>query len=580
MDLRLPLLTVPSLAVLVLLVLHSARTLPRVRAAGFWAAVVAYGAVRSLGVRWITEKGLGASVPYEIREPLFPLLGVPPQELAGWAIVAYLGWWLGYRLAAAMARGGEPPLFPQVAWACLFLGAISWGVEAAAVAAGWWRWTLAASNPLFLGVPFIGIVDWFFVGVDFLLPFMVITAPAFAGRPARLLTLLAFPVHFGAHLFVGRIAPSVPIPVFHLAHWALLALVACLALRSEVRDAAFDEAADRRHGWLAVTGFAVVLADLIAVDLMLGRSDLLPSVLPAVAVAAQTLRPAAGILLAAAALAAGAWLIPLALGAVPAAVHAILEWGRPHRWSPAVALALIAAAALATHGAGARDEADLTRRLERAVAARDGGELVVAEEELRAAWRDHPGSHVPPGLLGEIYYRTDRLAQAREALLDVVRIKPSHAPAFRHLAVIDLRRGDAASARRFAEAGLAAEPGDVQLQYLVSRAAGASIEPSLVRATGIGFNATRALASLAFEVGDQAGAARIVEQAVVLWPQEPWLHRTRVRLALARKDEAAARQAVLAWRQQLPGDREAAVAAASLGGDGRASGPPSPRPSP
>jgi tetratricopeptide (TPR) repeat protein len=565
MDLRLLLLTVPSLVVLLLLVLHSARTLPRVRAAGFWAAVVVYGFVRSLGVKWITQKGLGASVPYEIREPLFPVLGVPPQEVAGWAIVAYLGWWLGYRFTAARAGGVEPRLFPQVAWACLFLGAISWAVEAAAVAAGWWRWTLAASNPLFLGVPFIGIVDWFFVGVDFLLPFVVITAPAFGGRPARLLTLLALPVHFGAHLFVGRIAPSVPIPLFHLAHWALLALVVWLALRSEARDAAFDEAAERRHGWLAITGFTVVLVDVIGVDLMLGRSDLLPSVLPAIAVAVQTLRPAAGFLLGAAALAAGAWLMPLALAAIPAAAHAVLEWGRRYRWSPAVALALIAAAALGTHAAGARDEADLTRRLDRAVAARDRGELVVAEEELRAAWRDHPGSHVPPALLGEIYYRTDRLVQAREALLDVVRIKPSHAPAFRHLAVIDLRRGDAASARRFAEAGLAAEPGDVQLQYLASRASHASIEPSLVRAAELGFAATRALASLAFEVGDPEGAAGIVERAVSRWPREPWLHRTRLRLALARKDEAAARQAVAAWRERLPGDRDAATAAATMG---------------
>jgi tetratricopeptide (TPR) repeat protein len=525
---------------------------------------VGYGFIRALGVRWVTEKGLGASVPYEIRQPLFPVLGVPPQEVVGWAIVAYLGWWLGYRFAAART-GREPRLFPQIAWACLFLGAISWAVEAAAVAAGWWRWTLTASNQLFLGVPFIGIVDWFFVGVDFLLPFVVITAPAFAGRPARFLTLLAFPLHFGAHLFVGRIAPFVPIPVFHLAHWVLLALVVWLAIRSEARDAAFDEAAERRHGWLAITGLAVVLVAVIGVDLMLGRFDLLPSVLPAIAVAVQTFRLAAGFLLGGGALAAGAWLAPLALGAVPAAAHAALEWGQRHRWSPAVALPLIAAAALGTHAASARDEADLTRRLDSAVAARDRGELGAAEEELRAAWRDFPGSHVAPALLAEIYYRTDRLAQAREALLEVVRIKPSQAPAHRHLAVIDLRRGDAVSARRFAEAGLATEPSDVQLQYLASRASHASIEPSVVRAAELGFTSTRALASLAFEVDDLEGAAGIVERAVTLWPHEPWLHRTRVRLALARKDEVAARRAVAAWRERLPGDREAATAAARMG---------------
>ena len=564
MNLRVLLLTVPSLAVLALLLGHSARTLPRRRATSFWAGIAVYGFLRALSVRWITEKGLGAPVPYEIRDPLFPVLGVAPQEVVGWAIVAYLGWWLGYRFAAR-AHSGRPRLYPQVAWASLFLGAISWAVEATAVAAGWWRWTLTASNPLFLGVPFIGIVDWFFVGVDFLLPFVVITAPALAGRPARFLTLLAFPVHFGAHLFVGRIAPSLPIPVFHLAHWALLALVVWLALRSEIADAAFDAPAERRYGRLAIIGLAVVLVVVIGVDLLLRRSDLLPSVLPAVAVAVQTLRPAPGFLLGVGAFVAGAWLPPLALGAVPAATHAVLEWGRRHRWSAVVALPLIAAAALGTHAAGARKEADLTRRLDRAVAARDRGDLSLAEEELSAAWRDSPGSHVAPALLGEIYYRTGRLAQAREVMLDVVRIKPSHAPAWRHLAVIDLRRGDAVSAQRFAQKGLAADPGDVQLQYLASRASHAEIEPSLVRAAELGFPSTRALASLAFEVDDLEGAARIVERAVSLWPREPWLHRTRVRLALVRKDEAAARRAVAGWREALPDDREAAAAAATMG---------------
>lgn len=565
MNLRLLLLTVPSLAVLALLLWHSARTLPRRRAWSFWTGIAVYGFLRALSVKWITEKGLGASVPYEIRDPLFPVLGVAPQEVVGWAIVAYLGWWLGYRFAATRAHGGRPRLFPQVAWACLFLGAISWAVEATAVAAGWWRWTLTASNPLFLGVPFIGIVDWFFVGVDFLLPFLIITAPVFAGRPARFLTLLAFPVHFGAHLFVGRIAPSVPIPVFHLAHWVLLALVVWLALRSEVADAAFDEVAERRYGWLAISGLAVVLAVVIGMDLLLRRSDLLPSVLPAVAVAIQTVRPSRGYLLGAGALVAGAWLPPLALSAVPAATHAALGWGRRHRWSAMLALPLIAAAALGTHTAGARKEADLTRRLDLAVAARDRGDLRVAEEELSAAWRDSPGSHVAPALLGEIYYRTGRLAQAREAMLDVVRIKPSHAPAWRHLAVIDLRRGDAVSAQRFAQKGLAADPDDVQLQYLASRASQAEIEPSLLRAAKLGFRSTRALASLAFEVDDLEGAAHIVERAVSLWPREPWLHRTRVRLALVRKDEAAARRAVAAWREALPDDREAEAAAAKMG---------------
>ena len=64
--------------------------------------------------------------------------------------------------------------------------------------------------------PAIGIVDWFFVGIDFLLPFAAITA----GWRWRYATLLFFPAHFAGHLLPGI--------YLHLVHWALVLIVATL----------------------------------------------------------------------------------------------------------------------------------------------------------------------------------------------------------------------------------------------------------------------------------------------------------------------------------------------------------------
>jgi hypothetical protein len=222
-DNRVALLTVPSLAILGLLVTHSFVTLPRSRAVAFWSSVVGYGILRGLALRWVIDHGLGASFPYTIRNPLFPVFGVPAQEIMGWAIVTYIGWWLGARFSRY--------LFAQIAWACLFLGTISWAVESAAVAIGWWRWSVPVTQSVFVNVPFIGIVDWLFVGIDFLLPFATLTAPELRGR-FRFVTLLAFPIHFGAHAFVGNTSEIIPIPAYHMVHWVLIAALLWLAMRS------------------------------------------------------------------------------------------------------------------------------------------------------------------------------------------------------------------------------------------------------------------------------------------------------------------------------------------------------------
>jgi tetratricopeptide (TPR) repeat protein len=607
MDPRFLVLTLPSLLVLALLVGHSLRALPRRRALAFWAGVAAYGLVRGLAVRWITGEGLGAAAPYVIHNPLLTIGGVGGvslQEVVGWAVVAYLAWWLGERFGGSLARpagtssspslrrarramtrrSGKPapqetepvpdgaPLFVQVAWGCLFLGAISWAVESAAVGAGWWHWTVPLSAGLLGNVPWIGLVDWFFVGTDFLLPFVALTAPALRRHPARFLTLLAFPVHFGSHLLTKPLAglsQALPIPVFHLVHWALLALLVALALRPRPADRAF--APGVRPAWLTpAVAFALVLADVTLVQLVAVREPrFLASIAPALAVALVALAPrwTAGIGLAA--LAGGVLFPPLLLAVVPPLAALLLQAGHRHprtlRWAVPALLVLLALAAWQVHTAADRREADLRQRLDRALAARDAGDLPRAVADLEATAKAHPGSHVPQALLAEIHYRTGRLAEARERYQNALTLKQDFLPAHRHLAVIALQQGDRTEAARAAGRGLQIAPADSELRYLEARAAGGP-QAAFWNQTGRTPQDMEGLAALAYEVDDPQGAAAALEAGLARWPGHLPFHRQRVQLALVRGDRSTARRSLEAWLRASPGDLEALALARKIGG--------------
>lgn len=557
-DNRVLILSVPSLVILGLLVFHSLRTLPRSRAVAFWFSVLAYGILRGVALRWVIDHGLGASFPYAIRNPLFTVFHVPAQEIAGWAIVVYIGWWLGSRFS--------PKLFPQIAWACVFLGAISWAVESAAIAAGWWHWTVPVTQPLFMNVPFIAIVDWFFVGTDFLLPFAVLTAPELRGRPARFVTLLAFPVHFAAHCFSDRSAGGIPIPVHHLAHWIVLATLVWIAMRFATVDTPFaGDGSKRGHAWMPLTGLAIMLIDAAAVELLMAREPrLLLSILPALTMTIQTLSPAAGYAAGAVGLVLGAWLAPFLVAAVPAAASGLLGWGgRQRRWVPLTTLAVLGLVAVQVHSAGARKQDDLIRRLDVALAARDRGDLDVAKRELAALCGEYPGSHVPPALLGQIDYRTDSLEDASRRFASAVEIKHDYTEGFRYLAVIELRQGRNQTAARFAQRGLAVDQDDPDLLYLAARAEGLH---------GIGDRFERlepprayALASLAFEIGDTEGAVAMLDRGLALWPDHRSFYSGRVKLALQQGDTTVARHVVAAWRGRYPQDPEAHLLSKQLG---------------
>jgi|RhiMethySRZTD1v2_1073278.scaffolds.fasta_scaffold37737_4 hypothetical protein len=473
-------LAIASSLVLAALVVHSALALPRRRAAAFWVAVLAYGVARGVGVRLVTERGLDTSFPYAFHEQGPAILGVGAQEVAGWALVAYLAWWLGSRLS-------RERLFPGILIACGFLAAASFAVETAAAFAGWWFWNLPAGSKVLGPVPSIAIVDWAFVGIDFLLPFVAWTSRELPLR-VRLATLLTFPLHFIAHVFP---------PVLGAAHGGLVLAVLAAALFSRVEDGAF---ADERAsvGWIPPVAI-VVVATVCGRAVHEGGGG--PSALVGPALLAAT----------------------ALLGRQRGTVR--LDMPKRRAWA---VLAAAGIAIVAMGAASAHNDSRLKAGLDRAIAARDRGDLVNAIRTLEDL--DDTGSHVPHAMLGEIHYRTGGLRDARLEFERAVTIQPSFVRGHRFLAVIALRQGDLPLAAERARRGLAVSPDDLELAYLERRASGADGREIPERALAAGPKATSSLVALAYEVNDRPTALLVADLAVARWPGDARLAEQRRRL--------------------------------------------------
>lgn len=467
-DPRVLYLAIPSAIALALAIAHSWKALPRRRALAFWISVLVYGLVRGLSVGWIT-RSIGAKFPYELHHPLLKIFGVSAQEVVGWALVTYLAWWIGSRYA-------RERLFAQAAVGALFLGCVSWAVEAGAVAAGWWHWNVPTASRFFLNVPPIGIVDWFFVATDFLLPFLAITALT---TPWRFATLLLFPIHFGSHAFTGVIHEAVPIPIFHLVHWLLLAMLIALAMHGTAKDVPFNDRL-RRLPFIAA---AIVILDIVFVLLFVVRQ---PKLLLAVA--------------------------PLALLVSASS----LRVRSPRVPWPAI-VAIVLAFAWLMHLRIAADEQELQRRLDSAIAARDSRRMTEATFELESLVQEFPNSHVPMAVLGEIYYRSNNPVRARELFERATEIKHDYLDGYRYGAVIAHQSGDRRWVEKVTERGLEVAPDDLQLRYLN----GQRVEPASP-------DEAMTLAGLAFEVGDRATTLRVLDTAIVKWPGEKRLRDARV----------------------------------------------------
>lgn len=263
-----------SAAVLLLLLWHRRANLGAPAAFSFLIAAGVYGFLRSAIIRALSEARLGGA-PYSLTSPLFTLAGVPLQELVGWTVATGLA---AYGADRWLRRCGQPAdAYSTSLAAGLGMACVSLAVECAAVTGRWWSWSLAHDPTALLPFPLIGLLDWGFVALDFLLPFELWRRRAPLGQ--RLASLLFFPLHLLGHAFTAKAPGPFPLSAFDLAHVGLVAAAFAAASRARDRSPWPPPAAERRR-YLPLVA-TVLLLSTTSLQLVLGgRADLLWAGLP------------------------------------------------------------------------------------------------------------------------------------------------------------------------------------------------------------------------------------------------------------------------------------------------------------
>jgi len=396
-----------SAAVLLLVIDHRRANLGGRAAAAFFFAAAGYGLVRSLSIRALAEAHLGG-MPYRLGSPLASVAGVPLQELVGWTASAGLAAYFADRLLRRFGRPTDP--YRTTLIAGMVMAGICLAVESAAVAGGWWSWSLAHSPESAIRFPAIALLDWGFVAIDFLLPFELWRRRAPLG--ARLAGLLCFPVHLAGHALAAPLPGPVPLSGFDFVHVGLPAAVAAAAM-----TAAATTAKDT-SGWPSLRAEPLRLRPALAAAILLGTAAI-----------QLVLAHDAGRLWTGLPLAALALFVAASRRESPVDVKI---WPRPRAAALFVGLLVLG----------------LALRLPSALAAR-------AFE-----------THLRQGASSLVAGRIDEAAAALEKALA---LKPGHSEALWLLGWTEMRQGNRTSARAHLEAALAARPGAIEALRLLAQ---------------------------------------------------------------------------------------------------------------
>jgi tetratricopeptide (TPR) repeat protein len=262
------LLMIPSSLLLVMMILHSWRYRGRGVTVAFFGLCFGFGLLRGNTIFWTITTFLGGdTLPYLFLRPAIRLWNASLQECIGWIFALYLCWstaeWV-------LGRRGQEKigLYRLIGLTGFMMGAIAYAVEAAAASAQWWVWVFPIQNPYFVETPFVGIVAWISVSVDFLAVFLLIRHRAVRGWFAFALIFL-FPIHMLTHLKLGDFGAHMPFSPNELWHFVMIALLVWgIALDGpQITPWTVAARADKAKGnwrkWgvhVALIGFLAVLA--------------------------------------------------------------------------------------------------------------------------------------------------------------------------------------------------------------------------------------------------------------------------------------------------------------------------------
>lgn len=392
------LLAVPATFILALLLGHIRRNRGTGLAVAFALASAAYGLVRGA---WVFSISASHNVPMPYRMAGSLRIGAAsPMEVAGWMLAAALAWLLGATLVRVFGgRVGTEPAYRTAFAGALVLATLCLAVETAAIAAGWWDWSIPPPPEDFLRVPPIALVDWAFVAFDFLLPFLVFSRRS--SLPDRAGSLCLFPLHFLSHRYLLPTIPSVPLSLFEFAHYGIPLWVFWRA----AGEGSSAGKAGQEWGFV-VPGLAALLvaADCALATVLAGHKSSMVFVLPLAMI---------GVL----ALAVGRRGQPRPASARPGA--------RLPRILRGSAVAATLAVVLFVQLPANRRREGYARNFVDGVARLNAGDAIAAERLLRESVSLRPDKAEPHLILALALYRLGRVNESQAQLDDALRIKPA-----------------------------------------------------------------------------------------------------------------------------------------------------------
>jgi arylsulfatase A-like enzyme len=187
-----------------------------------------FGVLRAYAIHWIQITQNASFIPYEASRRLLTIGRDSPQVYVGWLLTIYISWTIAEFILEKLGslRG---KILPTVAVAFLLMCSFSYMIEVTASFTGWWHWnvflTRIAQDNVFFNVPWVGVIDWGSVALDFLLPFLVIWTYGYKKISASLASLIFPAAHIASHLrvanFVIRFSDTASITFSQFYHFLM-----------------------------------------------------------------------------------------------------------------------------------------------------------------------------------------------------------------------------------------------------------------------------------------------------------------------------------------------------------------------
>ncbi|HEV8376464.1 MAG TPA: tetratricopeptide repeat protein [Candidatus Polarisedimenticolia bacterium] len=576
------LLFLSSSLLTLLLVIHAVKARGARAAFLFFVPALLFGVLRGNSVAFLSS-GEGGG-PYIFSEAVLSIGRAELPACVGWVFALYLSWTLAEGILRSRPEVGSR-VFPLASFGLLAMGCFSDAVETTASGVGWWRWNIISPSNSFLpgGTHLFGIVEWMSVGLDFLVPFLLFRTERGSRSLLAWASLALYPIHWATH-WKYVTAPGFP-HAYEIYHAIIVFAVPVFALLKEPSLAPQEKRTlSRAVSLFPALALAGMFAVLLGVDLLvLGKGELLISVLPLAVLAAGDRGREKALCLAALAGAGLAFGISAAAGRgwdvallrmVPPLIPAgcLLLHGRllptGGRVTRRAYAAVLIAAAMMT-GAGMirakREREEYSRLMSQAQLLLEAKNYAQAEPILKQAVAMKPNLNLGTKYLANAYGGLGRFSEAWRYAQISVDLNPADFEAYQLAGRVLLGQGQAGRAIPYYEHALMLNPGDSESARALAQ--GYSEHGRYADALRVLRRALEGrpedtelahlLGAVLIQTGEYREAHRVVSGLLQRAPEDPGAHLLMAFIQAAGGNTAAARREAERVLQLNPADPQA-----------------------